>query len=141
MSEPIKQAAPVKPVANPELESLAFEIFKETVAKIPANRLGEQVAIEAYRKAEAFLKIRDRVRSGEPLVKQADGPQLCDASAPNLKKTHPHNLVSKRFGDLAKVNRIAKWLGDNPTTETSEEMDWDAPTTALARVLLPAYCS
>lgn len=137
---------------NPELDQFAFEIFKQAVASSPASRGGEQQAMAAYRKAEAFMAIRDRVRSGDTKTVKPDGPALTDCFAPNLKRSHPHNLVSQKFGDLAKVNRISQFLDKNPTPENEPdelvskinrefpELSWDLPTINTARAILPAYC-
>lgn len=137
---------------NPELDAFAFEIFKQSVANSSVNRGGEQHARAAYAKAGAFLAVRDRVRAGE--VKTVnDGPKLCDVCAPNLRRSHPHNLVSQRFGDLNKVNRISKWLEQNPTPESDPEelvtrinreftdLSWDMPTVNTARAVFPEYVS
>lgn len=135
---------------NTELDSLAFEIFKQSVASSPGNRGGEQQALASYKKAEAFIAVRDRVRSGEAKPVKAD--VLADCSAPNLKPTHPFNLVSQRFGSLEKVNRIAQFLDKHPTPagEPDElvgsinrafpELSWDIPMINTARAIFPAYC-
>ena len=137
---------------NKELDSLAFDIFARRIAAQPINRNAEHEALEAYRKAEAFITVRDSVRSGALVPAKLSGPQLCDCSAPNLKRTHPHNLVSQAFGDLAKVNRIKAWLDKNPTPESDPselvvkcnrefpELGWDLPAVNTARAVFPAYC-
>jgi hypothetical protein len=134
-----------------ELDQLAFEIFSQMVAKSPANRGGEQQARAAYIKAEAFLAIRDRVRAGELKPAKQDGPVLADCYCPNMRRTHPYNLVSQKQGDLNKVNRIAQWLDKNPTPERDPEelvarinaefldLSWDLPTVNTARLLFPEY--
>jgi hypothetical protein len=140
-----------KQIPNPELDSFAFEIFKQAVASSPHSRGGEQQALAAYKKAESFIGVRDRVRAGETKPAKSDGPSLCNCSAPNLRRTHPHSLVSERFGDLNKVNRIAKWLDINPTPENEPdelvsrinlefpELSWDLPTINTARAIFPEY--
>lgn len=137
---------------NPELDSFAFEIFKEVVAKSPASRGGEQQALAAYKKAEAFMAVRERVRSGDTKPAKVDGPVLADCFAPKLKKTHPHNLVSQKYGNLEKVNRIAQYLDKNPTPENEPDeliarfnreftdLGWDLPAINTARAIFPAYC-
>lgn len=137
--------------SNPELDAFAFEIFKEAVAKSPVNRGGEQHARAAYAKAEAFLAVRDRVRAGELKAVKQDGPVMADCFAPNLKRSHPFNLVSQNRGDISKVNRIAKWLDANPTPESDPEelvtrinreftdLSWDLPTINTARAIFPEY--
>lgn len=134
-----------------EHEDLAFRLYAERIAKMPAQVNGEEMSRWAFRKAEEFLSVRTKVRSGEESAAMAVGMQLCDVSAPNLKQTHPHNLVSKRFaqangGEPAVLNRIkqiADWLDKHPRSDDAEvkyePLDWDVPTTNLARVLLPHY--
>lgn len=144
-----------------ELDELAFEIYSKRVAAHPVKGGGERDALDSYRKAEAFLAVRKRVRAGETKVKEPDGPELCDCCAPNLPRNHPHNLVAKVFtdrkgtkipGDLAKVNRIAAWLNKNPTPESDPEelvsrinhefpeLDWTQTEINTARAVFPAYC-
>jgi hypothetical protein len=143
-----------------ELHEKAFEIYSAMVAKSPTGRGGEQQARAAYRKAEAFLAVRDGMQSGTMKASKTDGPVLADCCAPNLHRTHPYNLVSQRFGDLAKVGRIKKWLDANPTPERDPEelvgrlkeqfpeLVWDTPplnpgtsTINIARAIFPAYCT
>ena len=134
-----------------ELDALAFELFKSAAAAHPVKRGGQNVAVDAYRKAEAFLAVRDRIRAGELAPQEPGGPKLADCCAPNLRRTHPHNLVSQRLGDLAKVHRIKQWLDRNPTQESDPaelvaklarefpDLDWDMPTINTARAVFPAY--
>lgn len=136
---------------NTELDEFAFEIFKQAVARSPVNRGGEQQARAAYQKAEAFLAVRERVRAGDLKAVKQEGPVLTDCWAPNLKRSHPHNLVSQKLGDLNKVNRIAKFLEQNPTPESDPDelvsrvnrefpdLGWDLPTINTARVVFPEY--
>jgi hypothetical protein len=138
-------------VSSEELDQLAFEIFKTRVANHPSNRGGENYAIDAYRKAEMFLNIRARVRAGE-LKPQKPTHSLADACAPNLKPTHPINLVSQRFGKQEKVNRIAAFLEPHKTTPDEELVDklkrefpdldwWDDKVLAAARAIIPHFAT
>lgn len=132
-----------------EIDELALSLYAERISKLPAQSSGEEAARWAFRKAEDFLAIRDRLRSGEKEVLHVS--KLADVAAPNLKKTHPHNLVSQRFADenggeakvLAMIREIHNWLIAHPKSDQSEvaydKLDWDVPTTNLARVLLPHY--
>ena len=128
-----------------ERDELAFRLYAERIAKMPAQVNGEESSRWAFRKAEDFLTIRERIRAGTESTKAPEGPQLAEVSAPNLKPTHPHNLVSNRFGNLAKVREVKDWLDKHPRSDESPvayaPLDWDAPTTNLARVLLPNYVS
>lgn len=138
-------------VAASDLDAFAFEIYKTAVANHPVKRGGEHMARDAYQKAQAFLAVRDKVRSGALSPEKPRGLQLADCSAPNLRPTHPHNLVSQRFGDLLRVNRIKKWLDAHPTPEKEPEevvqqlnrefpeLSWDLAAVNTARVIFPAY--
>lgn len=139
--------------AMDDLDDLAFQLFTARAAAHPGQRTGERDAIQAYREAEAFLAVRKKLKAGELKATVPEGPQLADCSAPNQKRTHPHNLVSQRFGDLAKVNRIKQWLDRNPTPENEPEqllqklshefpdLGWDMPTVNVARAIFPAYAA
>lgn len=147
---------------NAELDAFAFDIFKQTCAVRAVKGNGEQVVIDSYRKAETFMSVRDKIRSGALDVAEPVGPQLADCCAPNLPRNHPHNLVAKLYtnrngtsipGDLKKVGRIYEWLKANPTPETDQEqivtrlaaqfseLGWDLPTINTARAIFPAYVS
>ena len=134
-----------------ELEALAFEIYKQAVAGGSAIA-SEQQALAAYHKAEAFISVRTRVRNGQLKAEKTTGPQLCDVRAPNLPRTHPHNLVSKVYGNLDRVRKIYAWLEANPTPEREPteliprlqaafpDLSWDVPTINTARAIFPDYC-
>lgn len=145
---------------NTELDELAFRLYAERISKMPTGAGGEAASGWAYRKAEEFLSVRARVRSGQPTAIYES--KLSDVSAPNLRPTHPHNLVSQRFCEpnggeqkvLARIKQILDWLNKNPRSDTAPvaldqidrfdpatRLDWDVPTTNLARVLLPHYVS
>jgi hypothetical protein len=136
---------------NTELEDLAFEIYSKRIAAAGNARHADAEALDCFRKAEAFLKVRASVRKGE--TKTVHAPSiLADVHAPNLKRTHPHNLVSQKMGNLSKVKEINDWLNKNPTPETEPEelvsrlreafsdLGWDLPTINTARAIFPAYC-
>lgn len=145
-----------------ERDSLAFQIFCQRVASHPVKRGGEHEALDAFKKAEAFLAVRKKLASGEVKVKEVEGIQLADCCAPNLPRTHPLNLVAKvhtnrksgvqTHGDLARVSKINDWLYRNPTPETNPdelvnrlgaafpELGWDLPTINVARAVFPNYC-
>ena len=145
---------------NKELDDLAFRIYSQRLASRQMNRGGEQETIEAYRMAEAFIETRDKINRG--VIKTAKPGQLvlADCCAPNLPRTHPHNLVAQLHtdrqgtqtpGDPNKINRIGKFLNDNPTPESNPDelivklnrqfpdLGWDLPTINVARAIFPAY--
>jgi len=131
-----------------DLDAMAFEIFKASPVASPIA--AEQVAINSYAKAKAFMAVRERNKSGK-LEQSAPASKLAPFRAPNLPDKHPHNLVSQEKGDLGLINRIAKFLDENPPTDNPDELvpklnrafdlGWRAPEISLARVLLPDYVS
>ncbi len=139
--------------ANAELDKLAFEIFSKRAATRPA---GEQAAVESYKAAEAFLAVRAKVQT-EGIASAVDDSPLSDVSAPNQPPTYPLNLVSRKFGDLERVKKIAKWLEQNPTPEDPSylfasfkrafpDLHWQCATEAetlglfnVARAVFPHY--
>src|SRR5687768_4787319 len=119
-----------------ELDELAFRLYAERIAKMPAGAGGEAASAWAYRKAEEFVTVRDKVRNGEK--PDMASSRLSESSAPNLKPTHPHNLVSKRFAEshnggeakvLAMIREIHQWLLQHPHSDDSQvaydKLDWD----------------
>lgn len=134
-----------------EIDELAFRLYSDRIANLPAQSSGEAAAGWAYRKAVEFLAVRDRVKAGD--TEATAESKLADVSAPNLKPTHPHNLVSQRFAErnggeakvLAAIREIHQWLLSHPRSDESpvayEKLDWDVPTTNLARVLIPHYAT
>lgn len=144
--------AKTEQVDQTEVDEFAFRLYAERIAKMPSHANGEAASAWAYAKANDFMAVRARVKSGEA-VSVADS-KLSEASAPNLKPTHPHNLVSRRFAAshhggeakvLAMLREINAWLQAHPRSDEAQvaydKLDWDVPTTNLARVLLPNYVS
>lgn len=145
------QAAAVPPAGLDDLDQMAFQLFCQRVAAHPYQRGSEAAALDAYKQAEAFASVRRRVKAGE-LKQQADKSPLADCYAQNLRRTHPINLVSQKYGSLERVRRIGKWLNENPTPEREPEelvtrlnqefpdLGWDLPTINTARAVFGAYC-
>lgn len=132
-----------------ELDELAFRLYAERIAKMPPGASGETASGWAYKRAEEFLQVRSKVRAGEPAAVES---KLSDVCAPNLKATHPHNLVSRRYAEsdhggeakaIAFIKSVVEWLKANPATNENpnpyKRLDWDVPTTNLAREILPQY--
>jgi len=122
------------------LSEMAFQLFSDRSSR-GVRVATEALAITCFRDAAAFMDVAKRVRSGEPLTAEPEGPQLSDASAPNLKPKHPLNMVSKRFGDpkLTEVRAIHNRLLKDPTLETLSEYDWGKAEVSTAREVFPAY--
>lgn len=123
------------------LEQRAFDLFTARRAQLGLRGAAEQVAAECYRDAEAFLEVARRVRSGEPPAARPAGPQLADCSAPNLKPTHPFNMVSQRFGKLDRVQEIHILLQSDEKLDSLPELEWGVSEVQTARTLFPAFVS
>lgn len=140
-----------------EIDDLAFRLYAERLCKMPAAANGEAISVWAYRKAEEFLATREKVKSGG-LQGSIGESKLSEVSAPNLKPTHPHNLVSQRYSSqypggeqqvLTIIKEVVQWLEKHPRSDeqpvaftlqnNSRGIDWDVPTTNLARNILPHY--
>lgn len=125
-----------------QLEQLAFRLFADRSGRI-VNRSAEVLAVQCFADAEKFLGIAAKIRAGEPLTKKPTGPQLSDCSAPNLKPTHPLNMVSQRFGDpsLMQVRKLHARIEKDPTLEAIPELDWGKAEVNTARAIFPAYAA
>jgi hypothetical protein len=135
-----------------ELNAMAFEIYKDRVA-MGAKCSHDQEALAAFKMAEAFVKVRTAIAKGDVKPRDMEASVLSNCRAPNLRKTHPYNLVSQVDGDLARVKQIHAWLEKNPTPETEpqelvhrlnrafSDLGWDLPAVNVARQIFPAYAS
>lgn len=118
------------------LTSVALELFKSR--SIHQGSSPQQLAIGCFRDAKAFLAAADNVLSGEIDLSDEDTNPLDPAFAPNLKKTHPINLMSRIWGDLNKVRNVLAELDANPATDTYEPYSWGKPEVNQARALFPS---
>lgn len=128
------------------VKDLARSVYVQTVSLL-GGRGSRQFAIQAFKAAEEFLQVQASFESGE-LVTKTEAIWGGDCWAPKLPNTHPLNLVSSEQNEASKgrnkerVNRISKWLVENPDpTKAYEETDWSwsVDTTRVARQLFPAY--
>ncbi len=143
-----KENAPAKN----EVDAMAFEIFKDRVAG-GMKRQPEQEAILAFKLAEAFVRTRNSIARGDVKTSEPEGIRLAEVSCPNQKRTHPINLVSQRYGNLDRAQKINAWLAKHPTPESEPEelvhslnkefpdLSWDLPQINTARAVLPAYAA
>ena len=137
-----------KPVATSKdaVKELARSIYVQTVSLL-GGRGSRQFAIGSFKAAEEFLQVQASFESGE-LVTKVEAQWGGDCFAPKLPSTHPLNLVSSQQNEESqgrnrqRVNRIAKWMVENPDPDKAyEETDWawSVDTTRVARQLFPAY--
>lgn len=138
--------------SDSERERLAFEIFAKQVAGVRVNRVVEQEAIEAFRKADTFIAAREKVKAGA-LKESVETEVLADCRAPNMPAYHPLNLVARNGGNLEKVRRIYKLIEQTQSVDDSAqtnlverinrtfpELQWDMSALNVARSIFPAYC-
>lgn len=120
-----------------ELRDYAAELFARRTANGVRGTLVEKVATDCFKDATIFLQVAAKVAAGEISSEPAPANPLSEVSAPNLKPTHPHNLVSQRFGSIERVARIYQQLSDNPALQELSDLDWREPEVTLARMIFP----
>lgn len=120
-----------------ELRDYAAELFARRTANGVRGTLVEKVATDCFKDARIFLQVAAKVASGEISSEPAPANPLSEVSAPNLKATHPHNMVSQRFGSLERVARVYEQLSANPALQELPELDWREAEVSLARLIFP----
>ena len=121
---------------NMKVATVALELFKQRSSQSGINP--KHLAIECFRDATIFNEIAEDVLSnGIEMYSESSDP-LDVAFAPNLKKTHPINLMSRAWGNLDKLKEILATLDANPATESYEPFGWGRPEVNQARALFPA---
>ncbi len=122
-----------------DLSAVALELFKSRSLQSGANP--QQLAIICFRDATVFLAAAQEVLAGGMDLFAEDTNPLDEAFAPNLKRTHPINLMSRAWGDLRKVQAALADLDANPTVDFYEPYSWGKPEVNQARALFPAVVS
>jgi hypothetical protein len=125
--------------AAASVEQLATRLFADRTARNPSGRATEATVLACYRDAETFMQTMAKIQAGELSPSTPAGPQLADASCPNLKPTHPLNMVSSRYGNLKRVQDLHAKLEADPKIETIDELDWGKQEVLTAREVFPAY--
>lgn len=125
---------------NQEIAELGERLFAAK-RSMPRQSGAQQDAVLSLREARIFIDARSDFESGKLDTRTHEGPELSDCSCPNEKKTHPHNLVSKRFGNLERVKKVLAELEADKRIEAYESGDisWSVSQTNLARLIFPAY--
>src|SRR6201986_4617437 len=118
------------------LTVVALELFKGRSSHSGINP--RQLAVECFRDAAAFKHVADEIQADGLGPAEQDVNPLDVAFAPNLKKTHPINLMSRAWGDLKKVQTVLADLDANPATEFYEPFSWSKAEVTQARALFPA---
>ena len=116
------------------LYDTALDMFKHSRIGVGS---ADQKAMHCFRDAAAFLKVADKISSGQLDLESIDNNPLDEAYCPNLKKTHPVNLMSRHWGSVKKVTEVYEMVR-NPGVESYEELGWGKPECNQARALFPA---
>ena len=129
-----------------DVKELARAVYIESVSLI-GGRGSKQLAIASFKAANEFLEVQKSFEAGT-LITKTEAVWGGDCFAPKLPSTHPLNLISADRNEESKgrnkerVNRISKWLVENPDPNLAyQEADWawTPDTTRVARQLFPAY--
>lgn len=131
------------PQSDSVLERRAFDLFAARRSQFGSRGNAEQVALECYRDAEAFVGVMDKIKAGELTTVAPQGVQPDFCCAPNLKPTHPVNMVSAKFWNPQEINRIAKILKEDHAKEIKAlpEYEWNEPEVNQARAIFPAFAT
>ena len=121
------------------LPLIALELFKGRSLQPGVNP--HQLAINCFRDATVFLAATNEVQSGNADLFTEEANALDLAYAPNLKRTHPINLMSRAWGNLQKVQAALADLDAHPSAEFYEPYGWGKPEINQARALFPAVVS
>lgn len=125
-----------KSAPSPRLNDIALELFKSRSPQ--AGITPQQLAMNCFRDARVFLEVADQVVSKTWDSVPEDTNPLDVAFAPNLKRTHPINLMSRAWGDIKLVQKALADLNANPKAESYELYGWGKPEINQARALFPA---
>ena len=118
------------------LPVVALELFKGRTLQSGVNP--RQLAIDCFRDATLFVAVAQEVQSGTADLFIEETNPLDLACAPNLKRTHPINLMSRAWGNLQKVQAALADLDAHPSAEFYEPYGWGKPEINQARALFPA---
>jgi hypothetical protein len=125
------------------VEQLATRLFADRTARNPSGRATEATVLACYRDAETFMQTMAKIQAGELSPVAPVGPQLADASCPNLKPTHPLNMISSRYGNLERVQQLHARLAADPKIDELKEgdLDWDKQAVITAREVFPHFAA
>ena len=121
------------------LPFIALELFKGRSPQSGVNP--RQLAIDCFRDATVFISTAKDLQSGKKDLFEEETNPLDLACAPNLKRTHPINLMSRAWGNLQKVQAALADLDAHPSAEFYEPYGWGKPEINQARALFPAVVS
>ncbi|WP_397570653.1 hypothetical protein [Schlesneria sp. T3-172] len=117
-----------------QLQEVALAFASERSTQ---HGLSRGMAVACFRDARLFLDVAKDALSGK-LDANEWVTALDAAFAPNLKRTHPINLMSHALGSLKDVKRVHEALNANVAAESYDEYEWGKQEVALARHMFPA---
>lgn len=128
------------------LREAAWELF---VQRSPSGMRGpqaESLARQCFIDATAFANVAALAAKGDTFAAEPTKGGLDFAFAPNLKKTHPLNMVSAKHGNVSRVKEVLDYLQQNPTANeisaipgVSDDLGWGRPEVNTARAIFPKY--
>ncbi len=121
------------------LPFIALELFKGRSLQSGVNP--RQLAMSCFQDATVFIAAAQDFQSGKKELFAEQTNPLDLACAPNLKRTHPINLMSRAWGNLQKVQAALADLDAHPNAEFYEPYGWGKPEINQARALFPAVVS
>ena len=121
---------------NNKLYSVALTLFSNRSMHSGFNP--QQLALACFRDAKIFVSTAQQIQENRVNPSADDENPLDAACAPNLKRTHPINLMSRAWGDLKRVQDALSDLEANPSAEYYEAYGWGKPEVNQARALFPA---
>lgn len=122
-----------------ELKRVSCELFAASFAMAGGRINPEALSDAAIGAAAVFLTRFNKFKAGEIVFDRLEDA-LADVHAPNLRPTHPVNLVSQKFGKVDRLKDIWAMLEKVPETAESwdEFPDWKKADISTAKVLIPA---
>jgi hypothetical protein len=122
--------------ATPNLVTVALELFKGRSQQPGISP--RQLAMTSFRDARIFLDAAEEALDQKLDDLSDDANPLDIAYAPNLKRTHPINLMSRAWGNLDSVKSVLAYLDAHPKADSYEPHSWGKPEVNQARALFPA---
>lgn len=139
MADNKNQSSPTSSVAMTGDTGLQLQEIALTFAAERSTQHGltRGMAISCFRDAKTFMEVANEALSGK--LDSKEGLTALDAAfAPNLKRSHPINLMSSEWGDLEKVKKVLDDLNQNVAADRYEPLEWGKQEVNQARALFPA---
>ncbi len=122
-----------------ELKRVSIELFAASFAMAGGRINAEALSDASINAAQVFLARFGQFKAGKVVFDRLEDA-LADCHAPNLRQSHPVNLVSRKYGKLDRLAEIWSQLEKLPESanEFSEFPEWKRGEITTARTLIPA---